>query len=177
MDDSAAALDQIASEIFHHVVAKLLYVSIRARMDLLLAIGFLCTRVSKSTTQDQRKLKRLLEYIKGTLDLEYTLGADSLSSLRTWVDASYAVHPDMKSHTGGVMSLGIGGLICKSTNQKLNTKSSTEAELVGASDYLPNALWVKMFLEAQGYKIEHNFLEQDNESAIKLETNGKRSRQ
>ena len=146
-------------------------------MDLLLAIGFLCTRVSKSTTQDQRKLKRLLEYIKGTLDLEYTLGADSLSSLRTWVDASYAVHPDMKSHTGGVMSLGIGGLICKSTNQKLNTKSSTEAELVGASDYLPNALWVKMFLEAQGYKIEHNFLEQDNESAIKLETNGKRSRQ
>jgi hypothetical protein len=176
VDDSAAALDQIASEIFHHVVAKLLYGSIRARMHLLLAIGFLCTRVSKSTTQDQRKLKRLLEYIKGTLDLEYTLGADSLSSLRTWVDASYAVHPDMKSHTGGVMSLGIGGLICKSTNQKLNTKSSTEAELVGASDYLPNALWVKMLLEAQqGYKIEHNFLEQDNESAIKLETNGKRS--
>ena len=70
----------------------------------------------------------MLEYIKGSIDLEYTLGADSMSRLRTWVDASYAVHPDTKSHTGGVMSLGIGGIVCKSTKQKLNTKSSTEAE-------------------------------------------------
>jgi hypothetical protein len=49
----------------------------------------------------------------------------------------------MKSHTGGVMSFGVGGLICKSSKQKLNTKSSTEAEVVGASDYLPNTLWVE----------------------------------
>jgi hypothetical protein len=73
------------------------------------------------------------------------------------------------------MSLGIGGIVCKSSKQKLNTKSSTEAELVGASDYLPNTVWVKMFLEAQGYKVEESFLEQDNESAIKLEKNGKMS--
>jgi hypothetical protein len=109
------------------------------------------------------------------MDLEYTLGAGGMNCLRTWVDASYAVHPDMKSHTGGVMSLGLGGFACKSTKQKLNTKSSTEAELVGASDYLPNTIWVKMFLEAQGYKIDDNFLEQDNESAIKLEKNGRTS--
>jgi hypothetical protein len=91
------------------------------------------------------------------------------------VDASYAVHPDMKSHTGGVMSFGVGGFCCKSTKQKLNTKSSTEAELVGASDYLPNLLWVKMFLQAQGLNLSETVLEQDNESAIKLETNGRMS--
>jgi len=62
----------------------------------------------------------------------------------------------MKSHTSGIMSLEIGGIAQKSTKHKLNTKSSTEAELVGASDYLPNVLWVKMFMEAQGYKIEEN---------------------
>ena len=45
---------------FHSVVAKLLYVSIRARMDLLLAVSFLSTRVSKSTVQDRAKLKRIL---------------------------------------------------------------------------------------------------------------------
>jgi hypothetical protein len=67
------------------------------------------------------------------------------------------------------------GLICKSTKKKLNTKSSTEAEVVGASDYLPNTTWVKMFLEAQGYKMQENFFEQDNESTIKLETNGRSS--
>jgi hypothetical protein len=146
---------------------------IRARMDILLPVAFLCTRVSKSTTQDEAKLLRLLEYISATLHLNYTLGADNLSNkLRAWVDASYAVHPDQKSHTGGRMSFGTGGFVCKSSKQKLNTRSS---ELVGASDYLPHILWVKMFLEAQGYRLGETYLEQDNESAIKLEKNGRMS--
>jgi hypothetical protein len=74
----------------------------------------------------------------------------------------------MRSHTGGLISFGQGGIACKSSKQKLNTKSSTEAELVGASNYLPNTIWVKMFMEAQGHKVHQNVLEQDNESAIKL---------
>ena len=68
-----------------------------------------------------------------------------------------------------------GGIACKSTKQKLNTRSSTEAEFVGASDYLPNTIWTKNFLGAQGYKILDNVLEQDNESAMKLEKNGRLS--
>ena len=109
------------------------------------------------------------------MDKVLTLGEDSLGKLRTWVDASYAVHPDMRSHTGGIMSLGTGGFIPKSWKQTLITKSSTEAELIGASDYLPNTIWVKMFMEAQGHKIDENYFEQDNESAIKLEKNGRMS--
>ena len=175
VDETAEPLGKHESEAFHSVSAKLLYVSLRARVDLLLPIAFLCTRVSKSTKQDLLKLKRVLEYIKGSMDLEYTVGADDLGKIRTWVDASYAVHPDMKSHTGGAMSFGRGGILCKSTKQKLNTKSSTEAEFVGASDYLPNTIWVKNFLEAQGYNIGENVFEQDNESAMKLEKNGRMS--
>jgi hypothetical protein len=73
------------------------------------------------------------------------------------------------------MSFGRGGVLCKSCKHKLNTKSSTEAEFVGASDYLPHLIWVKNFLEAQGYTITENIFEQDNESAIKLEKNGRTS--
>ena len=73
------------------------------------------------------------------------------------------------------MSFGTGALVCKSSKQKLNTKSSTEAELVGASDYLPHTIWVKMFLGAQGYDVHTNIFEQDNESAIRLEKNGRTS--
>jgi hypothetical protein len=175
VDEKSPLLNKEGSESFHSVVAKLLYVSLRARMDLLLAIVFLCTRVSKSTKQDQMKLKRVLEYINATMDLEYTLGADDLEKIRTWVNASYAVHPDMKSHTSGIMSLGSRGILCKSTKQKLNTKSSTEAELVGASDYLSNTIWVKMFLQKQGFLVSENLLEQSNESAIKLEKNSRSS--
>jgi Reverse transcriptase (RNA-dependent DNA polymerase) len=175
IDEKSPALSKVDGEIFHSIVAKLLYVSIRARMDILLATSFLATRVSKCTMQDVGKLQRLLEYINGTLDDTYTLGADDLGRFRTWIDASYAVHPDCRSHTGGAISLGRGAIACKSTKQKLNTKSSTEAETVGASNYLPNTIWLKMFMEAQGYTITSNILEQDNESAIKLAKNGRTS--
>ena len=81
----------------------------------------------------------------------------------------------MRSHTGGLISFGQGGIACKSSKQKLNTKSSTEAELVGASNYLPNTIWVKMFMEAQGHKVHQNVLKQDKESAIKFEKDGQTS--
>jgi len=95
--------------------------------------------------------------------------------MKTWVDASYAVHGDMKSHTGGAISFGRGALISKSQKQNLNTKSSTEAELVGAADVLPLNIWLEMFLEAQGHKLNENEFNQDNQSTMKLETNGRRS--
>jgi hypothetical protein len=109
------------------------------------------------------------------MSLSATLGADGMTKMMTWVDAAYAVHPDMKSHTGGCVSMGRGVFMPKSTKQKLNTKSSTEAELVGASDYLPNTIWAKNFLEAQGYDIIENVFHQDNQSAIRMEKNGRAS--
>ena len=124
---------------------------------------------------DQKKLKRLLEYIHGTLDLCLTIGADSLLKMTTFVDAAYGVHSDMRSQTGGIISFGTGGIINRATKQKINTKSSTEAELVGASDFLAHTIWVKNFMLAQGFNIKECFLEQDNESAMKLAKNGRAS--
>ena len=90
-------------------------------------------------------------------------------------DASFAVHPDFKSHTGGGMTYGTGMPITKSRKQKLNTQSSTEVELVGADDMATMILWTKLFMEAQGYKLKKNILYQDNKSTILLENNGKQS--
>ena len=63
----------------------------------------------------------------------------------------------------------------KSQKQKLNTRSSTEAELVGADDVSGPILWTKHFMEAQGYEIKKNILYQDNKSTILLLENGKKS--
>ena len=82
---------------------------------------------------------------------------------------------DMKSQTGGAMSLGLGVLHGKSSKQKLNVKSSTEAELVGVSDYLPYNIWLMMFMSAQGYEIVDNTLYQDNQSTILMLKNGRNS--
>jgi hypothetical protein len=93
------------------------------------------------------------------------------------VDTSFAVHPDYKSYTGATMSYGDGDGAVQSISrkEKLNTRSSTESELVGVDDVSVMILWTKLFLQEQGYDINSNILYQDNKSAILLETNGKKS--
>lgn len=70
------------------------------------------------------------------------------------------------------MSLRNGVLMSKSIKQKPNTKSSTEAEVVAASDALSRVLWTKYFIEDQGYYMSDPVLFQDNKSAMLLEKNG-----
>lgn len=133
------------------------------------------TRVSSPTEDDWKKLRRVLQYLKGTEDLELTLGAEDITKSKTWIDASYGVHNDCKSHTGGGMSWGWGILLSKCQKQKLNMRSSTKGKVVGVSDFLPNVIWVRMFLEEQGYDLKESILYQDNKSAIKLEKNRRAS--
>ena len=52
VNEDLPSLETSKAEIFHLVVAKLLYVAKRARVDLQLAIAFLCPKVYK-------KLRRL----------------------------------------------------------------------------------------------------------------------
>ena len=60
-----------------------------------------------------------------------------------------------------------------STKQKLNTRSSTETEVVGADNFMPAICWTRQFMQAQGYQVNDNILFQDNKSTILLEKNGK----
>ena len=175
VDDDCPLVSEEKAQFFHTYVAKTLFLCKRARPDLQTAVAFLCTRVKSCNEDDYKKLTRMLQFIRSTKDDYLTLSAHSLHNVRWWVDASYAVHPDMRSHTGGAMSLGKGVVYGTSKKQKLNTKSSTESEIVAADDVLPQMLWTLYFLEAQGYKIDDNILYQDNKSSILLETNGRGS--
>jgi hypothetical protein len=55
-----------------------------------------------------------MAYLKGTMDLVLTLESDDLYLLKWFIDCSFAVHNDMKGHTGGGMTLGKGLIINKS---------------------------------------------------------------
>jgi hypothetical protein len=158
---------------FHHAVAQLLFLSVRARRDIQTAVSFLTTRVRKPDEDDWGKLKRVLQYLLGTRHMKLTLCVDNLGQIRWWVDASYNVHEDCKGQTGAVMSLGRGATISFSRKQKLNVRSSCEGELVGVDDAMAWILWCKYFIEAQGYTVEQNVLYQDNKSTILLATNGR----
>ena len=165
-------LNDTKKEFFHHVVAQLLFLCKRARPDIQTAISYLCTRVTNPSEDDYKKLTRVIRYLRGTVNMPLRLEADSLNVVKWWVDASYGVHPDLKSHTGGIMSMGKGAVYGTSTRQKLNTKSSTEAELVGVAEVLPQVLWTRYFIEAQGYTCTSTIIHQDNKSSILLEENG-----
>jgi hypothetical protein len=175
IDSSSKLLNKERSEAFHSLVMKLMFLCQRCRLDITTAISFLCTRVQRPTEEDWAKLKRCLEFLNGTIGDPMVLGAESLDKLLNFVDVSFAVHPDMKSHTGGGASFGRGVFMSQSKKQKINTTSTTESEVVGVSDYLPNTVWLLKFLEAQGYKVKKCVLYQDNESAIKLLKFGKSS--
>ena len=95
----------------------------------------------------------MIQYLRGTADYGLTLEADDLQQIYWWIDAAFAVHQDMRSHTGQHMSLGKGAVYSSSSKQKLNTRSSTEAELVGLNDGMTQILWTGNFLNAQGYDV------------------------
>jgi hypothetical protein len=175
VNEDAEKLSEEEAQAFHHLVAKALFLCKRGRPDIQTAVAFLCTRVKEPDVDDNKKLKRMIQYLRATRGLVLTLEANNLQVVKWWVDASFAVHPDMRSHTGGVMSLGKGAVYSASTRQKLNTRSSTEAELVGIDDLMAQVLWTKYFMEAQGYPINDNVMYQDNQSTMLLARNGRAS--
>ena len=107
--------------------------------------------------------------------MKLTLEVDDPRTLNWFIDSAHQVHDDCKGHTGGALTFGKGAVISGSKAQKINTKSSSECELVGVDDFLPTILWARYFMEEQGYEIKQNTIHQDNESTLRLLVNGKRS--
>ena len=146
VDEDSSRLPTKDADSFHRYVARLLFASKRARPDIQVCVAFLCTRVKAPTEQDYKKLGKVISYLKETVHLPLVVGADDSGKLTWNIDASFAVHPDCKSHTGACLTLGHGSILSISSKQKINTKSSTEAELVGVDDAMTFVMWMKHFL-------------------------------
>ena len=155
---------------FHSYTAKLLYLSKRIRPECLTTVAFLTTRVAECDQDDLGKLRRLLAYVRGTRERGIILRIGVRLEVRTYIDAAYGVHTTSgKSHTGCAVVLGDGGPVYnKSTKQKIVTKSSTEAELVGLSDSVSQSIHMRNFLIAQGYTMGPVIVHQDNLSCMAL---------
>jgi hypothetical protein len=160
-------------KVFHSVVQSALYLCKRSRPDIQTPVIFLTSRVQAATKDDQKKLDRVLRYLNGTRELGIILEPGADLKVEAYVDASHAIHQDYRSQTGCVITLGRGPIFTKATRQKLNTKSSTESELVGLSDSASQVIWTRDFLIGQGYDIGPAKLYQDNQSTIALVNKGR----
>ena len=176
VDENSPKLGKKDAATFVTFAYKGLFVSKRGRQDVAPAIAFLLTRVNAPTEQDWKKLLLLMRFLKKTQDDMPTYEMKGkMISIKWHLDAAFAVHADMRSHTGASLTFGKGSLQLVSTKQKINTRSSTEAELVSNDDVIAKGLWTRRFLEAQGYTVHENLIYRDNQSSIKLEVNGRAS--
>jgi len=166
-------LDLKKRTLFHSTVAKLLYLSKRARPDIIAVVGFLCMRVKDPTLEDWEKLGKLLGYLKGTKDFVMRLKPNALFCVVMYVDASFSAHPDGKSHSGVVVKVGGTPVFFGSKKQKCVSKSPTEAELVALSD---NIGFAELFAEFVAFVTNSEQMKpliyQDSTSVITMVTEG-----
>ncbi len=93
------------------------------------------------------------------------MSIDDTQTIKWHVDMLYAsisivkLEPQCPSGKGVITSL--------STMQKVNTRSSTQAKLVGLDDVLSKIHWTKRFMETQGFEVKTNIVYRDNISADK----------
>jgi len=172
--EEAEKLSQKRARLYHAVVVKLLFVAKRARPDILLAVSFMTTRVKNPDLDDWGKLLRVLSYLQCTLDLSFTLTCERFDKLTWYVDGSYASHKDMRGQSGVVLLTGECSVLFKSCKQKVNTRSSTEMELITVDDILPTVQWTKSFMQEQGYDLGTE-IKEDNKSTMLLMKNGRSS--
>ena len=166
-------LSATCARTFHTIVAKLLYLSKRARPDILIAVAYLTTRVKSPTAGDMTKLNRVLKYLNGSVNRCLILNPHGPLVVIGYIDAAFGLHSDGKSHTGMVISVAGATVMCKSSKQRIVTRDSTESELVGASDRVSDVLQCDEFVKSLKFETEVPIVMQDNDSTIVLLKGGK----
>ena len=106
---------------------------------------------------------------------QVTLRADGSGCLKWHCDEAFALHNDFRNHTGSTFTMVDGAITSLSRKQGMNTRSSTEVEVVATDEIISPMIWTQLFLKVQGYPVKENILYQDNKGVMLVETNGCKS--
>jgi hypothetical protein len=173
VNTQAEKLKEVEQRVFHTETAKLLFLAKRVRPDILTVVSFLCTRVTRATVEDRKKLARLLGYLRGTITQGLVIRPVDNLQIHAFVDAAFALHDDSKSHMGVVLLLDKSVVYIASRKQKCVMKSPTEAELVGLTDNLRlNVLFHEFVSFLVGKKVALPIAYQDSTSVVTLVMKG-----
>ena len=173
VDEKAKVLTEAERKRVHTLVAKLLFLSKRARPEISMATSFLCTRVTKAMEEDKRKLFHLMGFLHGTRKHVMELHPKDNLNVVAYIDASFAPHPDAKLHSGVAIFVGGALTYVDSRKQKCITKSPTESDLVALTDYIG---LVELFAEFVAFATDSPVtvpvIYQDSTSFISVVTRG-----
>jgi hypothetical protein len=157
---------------YRSLVRSLLYLT-ATRPDLMYATSLLSRFMSKPSEVHMGTAKRVLRYLKGTLEFGVFYQPCSDARLIAYSDSDWGGSvDDMKSTSGYTFSFGSGVFSWNSKKQDVVAQSTAEAEYVAASAAVNQVIWLIKILEDLGYKQdEATEVQVDNKSAIAIAKN------
>jgi len=135
--------------------------------------------MSRPGNQHWVGVKRVLRYIKGTLDYgllyKTTNRNGEVSDLRGYADADWAGDVTTRKSTSGyVFQIGSSTVSWSSKRQSVVALSSTEAEYVALSHATQEATWLRNLLQSMGFDQANPMtIFEDNQGTIALAKNPK----
>ena len=157
---------------YARLVGKLAYASNCTRPDITAAVNFLTRFMSKPTEHTWQLAKRVLRYVKGTIDysLIYHGSGDPIPTC--WQDASFADGPGRRSRTGFVILMCDAAVAWGSRLQVTVCLSTVEAEYVALCAAAQELKYILQLLEGFGIVIHRPVLvHEDNKGCVFLAMN------
>jgi hypothetical protein len=168
-DGSGAVVD---ATMYKQMVGSLMYLT-ATRPDLMYSVCLISRYMEKPTEMHLQAVKKILRYLKGTMELGIRYRRGGEGSLVGFADSDYAGDvDDRKSTSGYVFMLGTGAVSWSSKKQPVVTLSTTEAEFIAAASCACQGVWLRRILEKLGHvQGISTTIYCDNSSAIKLSKN------
>ena len=164
-------------KLYQAAIGSLNYAAIATRPDLSLAVGMLSQHMVNPGTDHWSGVKRVLRYVKGTLDygLRFEASPDDSFALHGYSDADWAgCNETRKSMSGQVFKMGNCTISWRSRKQSIVALSTTEAEYVAMCEAAQEAVWLRRLLSDIGFTQKApTVIAEDNQGAICLTQNPK----
>jgi len=157
---------------FISIIMCLMYLARMTRGDTLFPVTYLATKCRAPTVRDYLAARWVLRYIKGTKSHRLVFKNSDLE-LIFHSDASHLLHEDGHGHTGIIITIGGTVVMARSIKQKLQARSSAEAELIAAEECSTYVVWMRLLCRNLGIWVSGpSTLSQDNKSAVIIANNG-----
>jgi hypothetical protein len=157
---------------YRSLVGALQYLSF-TRPDVAYAVQQVCLYMHDPRESHLNAVKRILRYLRGTVDYGLQLHRSSPTSLTAYTDADWAGCPDTRKSTSGYgVFLGDNLISWSSKRQQTVSRSSAEAEYRGVANAVAEACWLRQLLSELRRPLQRaTVVYCDNISAVYLSTN------
>ncbi|SCV68509.1 BQ2448_630 [Microbotryum intermedium] len=171
MEHSMEPFDDIA--LYQSAVGALQYAAHRARPDIVTSVRAAASKVSARTQADWIAVKRIIRYLKGTIDWGLKYNFEGSTVFELYSDASWEDDMSTGKSIGAFVSIMAGAAISwQSKQQSMVATSTTEAEILAASAAAKEAMWLRRL--AADLKIQQpgsTLIWEDNQAVIAIALN------